>query len=77
MKTIIPVTVVAALAMATAPLADARPPHHRGKHHASHVYISGYRSCGTPVYQERYVRSYMRCGTPVWGYRKIKHPHRH
>jgi hypothetical protein len=57
--------------VAAAPVAEARHPH-RGHHHASHVHISGYRSCGTPVYQERYVRSYRRCGTPVWGYRVFR-----
>jgi len=77
MKAIIPATIVAAFTLAAAPLAEARPHHHRGKHYPSHVYVSGYRSCGTPIYQERYVTGYKRCGTPVWGYRKIKHHPRH
>ncbi|HSP43559.1 MAG TPA: hypothetical protein VLO11_11855 [Luteolibacter sp.] len=78
MNKLIPTTLIAALAMiVAAPLADARP-HHRGKHHKhhykSHVYVSGYRSCGTPIYQERYVRHYRSCGTPVWGHRVVAPP---
>ena len=76
MKKLLSTTMIAALAMiVAAPLADARP-HHRGKHRYdnSYVYISGYRSCGTPIYKERYVRHYKRCGTPVWGYRIVPPP---
>jgi hypothetical protein len=77
MKKLIPTSFIAALALVTAaPVAEARHPH-RGSHHATHVYISGYRSCGTPVYQERYIRSYRRCGTPVWGYRVVNPPRYH
>lgn len=79
MKTIIPTIAIAAFAMmALSHTADARP-HHRGKHkgHDSHIYVSGYRACGTPVYHHRYIRSYRRCGTPVWGYRVVPPPRRH
>lgn len=66
---------IAAIALLGATLsADARP--HRG-HDSGHVYISGYRSCGTPVYTERYVRRYDRCGYPVWGYRVVPAPARY
>jgi hypothetical protein len=76
MKATILTTVIAALAMISAsPIADARP-HHRGKH-GSHVYVSGYRSCGTPIYTERYIKRYKRCGAPVWGYRVVGPPRRY
>jgi len=76
MKTAILTSVLAALAMvAAAPTADARS--HRG-HHSSHVYVSGYRSCGTPIHTERYVMRYRpRCGSPVWGYRVVPAPVRY
>lgn len=60
-----------------APNADARP--HRGRgydshHHSSHIYVSGYHSCGTPIYTERYLIRYNRRGYPVWGYRVVAPP---
>lgn len=76
MKNAILTSAIAALALVVAaPEADARS--YRG-HHSSHVYVSGYRSCGTPVYTERYVIRYRtRCGTPVWGYRAVRAPVRY
>lgn len=75
MKKMITTLAVAALAiLATAPLAEARS-YRSG--HSSHTYVSGYRSCGTPIYTERYVRYYSHCGTPVWGYRTVSHTSRY
>lgn len=47
------------------------------KHHRNHVYASGYRSCGTPIYREKYLIAYDRCGYPVWGYRIVSPPVRY
>ena len=49
----------------------------RHKHYKSHVYVSGYRSCGTPIYKERYIIRYDHCGYPVWGYRIVSPPVRY
>jgi hypothetical protein len=71
-------TTITAIALAitcmigSAPQAEARHYHRHG--HQGQVYISGYRSCGTPVYTERYVIRYKRCGAPVWGYRRVAAP---
>ena len=71
MKTIITTVAIAALALVgAAPEADARPYHQSGN-----VYISGYRSCGTPVYSERYFIGYDRCGEPIWGVRSVRQPY--
>ncbi|MEY3895901.1 MAG: hypothetical protein RLZZ214_1421 [Verrucomicrobiota bacterium] len=48
----------------------------REHHHENRVYISGYRSCGTPVYSERYFIGYDRCGNPMWGVRSIRQRYR-
>ncbi len=72
MKSFIITSAVAFLALFGATTqAEARP--HRG-YSSSQVYISGYRSCGTPIYTERYAVRYQRCGTPVWGYRVLARP---
>lgn len=64
MKTSIITAIIASITLlGTAPEGGARP--HRG-HHGGNVYVSGYRSCGTPIYQERYVSHYKRCGKPYW-----------
>jgi hypothetical protein len=74
-KTIFTFAIAAFSMLAATPEADARS--HRG-HHSNHVYVSGYRSCGTPIYTERYViRHRPRCGTPVWGYRVVPAPVRY
>lgn len=71
MKTIAITLAIAALALlGTAPQAEAR------SHHSSRVYISGYRSCGTPIYMERYFIGYDRCGNPVWGQRPVRQSYR-
>jgi hypothetical protein len=76
MKKIITATVATVLAMlAAAPLADARP--YRGAVPSSHIYISSYRSCGTPVYTERYFIRHDRRGYPVWGYRTVAYRTHH
>ena len=65
MKSIIPTFAIAAMTfLGLAPELQARD-----HHHDSRVYISGYRSCGTPVYSERYFIGYDHCGEPVWGVR--------
>lgn len=38
----------------------------------SRTYVSGYQSCGTPIYTERYFVGYDRCGNPVWGTRVVR-----
>jgi hypothetical protein len=68
---LITAAIASLILLGATPLAEARS--HRG-HHSSHVYISGYRSCGTPIYTERYLVRYMRCGSPVWGYRVVAPP---
>lgn len=71
MKTIATTLAIAALVLlGAAPQADARP------HRSSRVYISGYRSCGTPIYMERYFIGYDRCGNPVWGERLVRQSYR-
>lgn len=73
MKSWITTLAIAMLALAGAtPQADARS--HRGYESSSRVYISGYRSCGTPIYTERYLIGYDRCGDPVWKYRVVSGP---
>ena len=64
--TLITAAIAALTLFGVAPSAEARH-----KHSKSYVYVSGYRSCGTPVYTERYLRGYDRCGYPVWGYRTV------
>lgn len=71
MKTIITTLAIAALTLlGAAPLAQAR------SHHSSRIYISGYTSCGTPIYVERYFIGYDHCGNPVWGKRVIRPQYR-
>jgi hypothetical protein len=71
MKTIITTIAIAALTLlGAAPQAEAR------SHHSSRIYISGYRSCGTPVYTERYFIGYDHCGNPLWGTRVIRRHYR-
>lgn len=70
MKTTIITLTIAALALiGTATRAEARS-------YSSHTYVSGYRSCGTPIYTERYFIGYDRCGAPVWGYRVVRSSYR-
>ena len=61
---IIKLAVAAFALMAAVPNAEAR--------HSTSVYISGYRSCGTPIYTERYLIGYDHCGRPIWGYRTVR-----
>lgn len=44
--------------------------------HSGRIYISGYRSCGTPIYSERYFIGYDHCGRPVWGARLVRQHYR-
>lgn len=75
MKTGIITAAIAAITLiASAPQSEARS--HRG-YPSSQIYISGYRSCGTPIYQERYISHYTRRGTPVWRIRYVEAPRRH
>lgn len=71
---VIPSAIAALALLGASPQAEARP--HRG-HDTSRVYISGYRSCGTPIYMERYLIRYRRCGTPVWACREVPPPVRY
>jgi len=73
-KTLITAAIAALAMIAATPAAEAHP--QRG-HSKSHVYVSGYRSCGTPIYTERYFTRYDRRGYPVWGYRVVPAPVRY
>lgn len=69
MKAILTTLAIATLALlGSAPEAHARPYHHSG----GGVFISGHRSCGTPVYSERYFIGYDHCGAPIWGTRIVR-----
>lgn len=73
MKTWITTFAIAALTLcASTSITEARP-HHRSQG-SSHIYVSGYRSCGTPIYTERILVGYDRCGYPVWRYRAVEAP---
>ena len=70
MKRITSIVVAALALLGAVPVAEARScgaP-------TSYVYISGYRSCGTPVYTERFLIRRDRYGRPVWGYRVVSAP---
>jgi hypothetical protein len=70
MKTIVTTFAIAALALfAAAPQAEARG-------HRSYVYISGYTSCGSPIYYERYFVGYDECGDEIWQVRRIRQEYR-
>jgi len=56
--------------LAAAPQAEAR------SHHSSRTYISGYNSCGDPIYTERSFIGYDRCGNPLWRKRVIRPQYR-
>ena len=68
-STIISLTIAAFALIAAAPKAEARS-------HANRIYISGYTSCGTPIYTERYFIGYDHCGNPIWGHRTIRPAYR-
>jgi len=71
MKAIITTFAIAAFTLlGAAPQAEAKP------HHSSRIYISGYRSCGTPIYTERYFIGYDRCGEAIWGTRLVREEYR-
>ena len=73
MKSWITTLAVAAIAfLGATPNAEARQ--HRHRHAESYIYVSGYRSCGTPIYSERYLVGYDRWGHPIWKHRKVKAP---
>lgn len=75
---LIATALAAAAVLLAVPTAEARG--YRGApapQHASHVYISGYHRCGTPIYTERYVVGYDRRHRPVFDYRVIHHRPRH
>lgn len=70
MKAILTTFAIATLALlGSAPEVQARPYHHSS---GGGVFISGYRSCGTPIYSERYFIGYDRCGAPIWGVRVVR-----
>jgi hypothetical protein len=72
MKAILTTFAIAALALlGSTPEVQARPYHHSG----GGVFISGHRSCGTPIYSERYLVGYDRCGAPIWGVRAVRQPY--
>ncbi|MCU0752645.1 MAG: hypothetical protein MUC40_06405 [Akkermansiaceae bacterium] len=75
MKTGIITAAIAALTLlGSATQGEARPK--RG-HKGDQAYVSGYRSCGTPVYAQRHISHYKRCGTPVWKSRYVSPPRRY
>lgn len=70
-------TITAAIAATLTLLATTSPAkadHYRGAVVSSRVYISGYRSCGTPIYTERYFVGYDCHGHPIWKYRTVRAP---
>ena len=73
MKSSICILAIAAAFLGSITASEARS-YGRGGGYSNQVYISGYRSCGTPIYRERYIIRYQRCGTPVWGCRVISPP---
>ena len=74
MKSIIAIATAALALFAAAPVTEAAP---CGRSlPRSHVYVSGYRSCGTPVYTERYCIGFRHCGAPIWRYRVVSAPRR-
>lgn len=81
MKNTILTTLIAAatIFVAATPAADAQR-YHRHQHHqhqSSHIFVSGYHSCGTPIYTERYIIRYDRYRRPVYGHRVIRHRRHH
>ncbi len=65
-NSIIPIAVAILALISTTPQAEAR---HGRK---SSVYISGYKSCGTPIYSRRYVPEYDSCHAPRREYREYR-----
>jgi len=63
-------TVIALILLGAAPTSEARCSP------SSRTYISGHRSCGTPIYTQRYFVGYDRCGHEVWGTRVVRSPYR-
>lgn len=78
-KRLITTLIAAAAMVAATPSADAQRHgrHYHQPQHSSHVFISGYQRCGTPVYSERYIVRYDRYHRPVYGYRVIRHRSHH
>jgi hypothetical protein len=66
MKSLITRALIALTLLGAAPESEARCSE------PSRTYISGYQSCGTPIYTERYFVGYDRCGNPVWGTRVVR-----
>lgn len=76
MKTWITTLAIGALALAAAtPRAEAKK--HKDYGSKTSYYISGHRSCGTPIYSVRYVAGFDRCGNPVWNTRVVGSPHQY
>lgn len=74
MKTVFTAFAIAAVALlGSTTQAEARS--HKAP--ASYTYISGYRSCGTPIYTQKYFIGYDHCGRPLWGYRIVSPPRYH
>jgi len=66
-------TTITSLAIAAFALLGSTPQAEAGSRYSSRVYISGYQSCGTPIYTERYFIGYDHCGRPIWGTRIVRH----
>jgi hypothetical protein len=76
MKTGIITAAIAAIALiGTTTQSEARP--HRKHCNPSPVYVSGYRSCGTPVYQQHYVSPYRSYGKSYHRTRYVVPPRVH
>ncbi|NJM36951.1 MAG: hypothetical protein HC845_03220 [Akkermansiaceae bacterium] len=70
MKTIVTTLTITVIALfSVAPIAEARG-------HRSKIYISGYTSCGSPIYYERYFVGYDDCGQEIWQVRRIRQAYR-
>lgn len=69
MKTTLLTTLLACLmTVGMVAQADARPRHHQ----QTVIYVSGYQSCGTPIYTEKRFCGYNRWGRPIWDYRVLR-----
>jgi len=67
MKSIITLIAAAFITLlGTTTPADAR------QYNNKRVQFSGYQSCGTPIYTERFFIGYDRCGDPIYGHRTVR-----
>jgi len=73
MKKLLMLLTVLAAGVIAAPSVEARPYHN----HGTQTYVSGYTSCGCPIYKQRYIVRYDHCGNPIYAYRVLPVSHGH